>query len=254
MIENHQWEPPETLEETLKRLFVPAPLYIRYLYQKSLRRGEKELRFIPELADPARTSLDVGANKGVYAYALSLHSRRVHAFEPNPKLFKVLKKWGRGKIDLHPMALSDVTGSANLFIPRSAKGFSNQGASLSTDKVTSAHGVLSVQCSRLDDLGIEDVGFMKIDVEGAETRVIEGARETIERDRPVMMLELEEKHTGRPIEDMVADVVALGYECRYVLGERLASFEGFDPVRQHRNAKVEDYVFNFIFRPSESAG
>lgn len=54
MSDPRTWSPPETLEETAKRLFVPGALYIRYLYRKELRRGEPEIRLIPSLADLAR--------------------------------------------------------------------------------------------------------------------------------------------------------------------------------------------------------
>ncbi|HEV2532603.1 FkbM family methyltransferase, partial [Phenylobacterium sp.] len=149
------WTPPESLEETAKRLFVPPPLYARYKYRKELRKGEREIRLVPFLADPARLAIDVGANKGVWTYALLQHGCEVAAFEPNPKLFSVLKRWAHGKAQLHPIALSDTSGEAVLMVPKSEAGYSNQGASLSVDKLNGqAFGAVTVEARRLDDCGL----------------------------------------------------------------------------------------------------
>ena len=69
------WEPPWTLEERLKFALVPVPLYMRYRIAKERRHGEAEIALLPFLADPARVSLDIGANKGVYAWLLKDYSR-----------------------------------------------------------------------------------------------------------------------------------------------------------------------------------
>ncbi|MEQ8228569.1 MAG: FkbM family methyltransferase [Rhodospirillales bacterium] len=250
MSDPRTWSPPETLEETAKRLLVPGALYIRYLYRKELRRGEPEIRLIPSLADPARLALDIGANKGVYTFALLRHCRRVHAFEPNPKLFRVLKRWAKGKAELYDTALSDTTGEADLLVPRSPKGYSNQGASLSAIKVAGDHGIARVTTARLDDLGLHDVGFMKIDVEGAEMAVLNGARETIARDKPVMMIELEAGHTGRPLPDLIAEVESHGYHGKALVGDALTPLSEIDLARHHDPANRADYLFNFIFMPA----
>ena len=244
------WTPPESLEEKLKRLLVPGGLYIRYLAQKEQRRGEREIGLIPFLADPRRVSLDVGANKGVYTHALLPHSAAVHAFEPNPKLFRILSGWARGRATLHDLALGDTTGEADLLVPRYGGGYSNQGGSLSAVKVTGEHGSLPVRTARLDDLDLGAIGFIKIDVEGFEMQVVAGAAETLRRDRPSLLIEIEERHTHRPLEESVADVCAHGYRCLALVGGVLTPFERIDLDRHHRRReRREDYVFNFIFLP-----
>lgn len=244
------WEPPLKFEEHLKRM-LPPRARIAYLHDRNLRKGEPELRLVPILADKRRVSIDVGANKGVYSYALLPHSKAVHAFEPNPKLFRVLSDWARGQVELHPEALSNVSEVADLLVPRSANGFSNQGASLSATKVSGDHRKLPVRAVRFDDLGIGDVGFMKIDVEGFEREVLEGAAETLRRDRPNLLIEMEEAHTHVPISDMVATVMGYGYNCFALVRGTLTPFARLDPEAHHRRpASREDYVFNFIFLPS----
>ncbi|MDB5467116.1 MAG: FkbM family methyltransferase [Phenylobacterium sp.] len=243
------WEPPLKFEERLKAL-LPPRARIAYLYNRNLRNGEPELHLISVLSDKRRVSIDVGANKGVYSYALRPHSKAVHAFEPNPKLFRVLRSWAHGQVELHPEALSNVSETADLLVPRSENGFSNQGASLSATKVSGDHRKLAVRAVRFDDLGIRDVGFMKIDVEGFEREVLEGAADTLRRDRPNLLIEMEEAHTKVPITDMVGTVTAYGYSCFALVRGTLTPFARLDPEKHHRSpACREDYVFNFIFLP-----
>ena len=245
------WRPPENFEERMKRLFVPPGVYIRHLYRRELRKGEREFPLVPFLARRDRVSLDIGANKGVYSYALLRCSAAVHAFEPNPKLFRILKSWGAGDIYLHEVALSNETGQARLLVPRSPSGYSNQGGSLSSVKVAGQEcGEMVVQASRLDDLGISNVGFIKIDVEGFEMQVLEGAKATLERDRPNLQIEIEEKHTMRPLPQVVHEVCGYGYQCLCLLGHALSPFSALDLEGNHRQPKnAGDYVFNFIFIP-----
>ena len=247
------WAPPEELEETAKRLFVPPAMYIRYRYAKELRKGEREIKLVPFLADPKRAALDIGANKGVYTYALlRAGCREVHAFEPNPKLFGVLSRWARGKATLHAEALSDTTGEAVLMVPHSKAGYSNQGASLSAQKLNGQDfGAVPVKTLRLDDAGIADVGFIKIDVEGFEMQVLQGAVETLRRDRPTLLVEIEEKHTKRSLAEMVAEVCAYGYDCLALKRGVLTPFAQLDLAVSHDPNLRGDYIFNFVFLPVE---
>jgi FkbM family methyltransferase len=244
------WIPPSTLSEKMKRRIVPPALYIRYRYAREMRHGEKEIRLVPFLARKDRISLDVGANKGVYAYAMLAHSAAVHAFEPNPKLFAMLQRWAQGRVQLHAAALSSTSGVADLLVPRTTAGYSNQGASLSSVKVSGAHGTVKVDAVRLDDLDMPPVGFIKIDVEGFELEVLKGAAETVRRDRPNLLIEIEEAHTAAPLPEMIAEVCAYGYRCLALQRGTLRVFERIDVEAHHRKPRSrEDYIFNFIFLP-----
>ncbi len=246
------WQQPLTVEEQLKARLVPPGLYIRYLYAKALRRGERELHLLPHLARRDKISLDIGANKGVYSYALRGHSRAVHAFEPNPKPLATLRAWGHGRIHIHPTALSDHSGAATLRVPKTISGYSNQGASLSATKVAGAHAAVHVDSQRLDDLDLRDVGFVKIDVEGFEREVLRGAAATLRRERPNLLIELEERHTRVPLPDLIAEVCDYGYDAFALIDGQLRNFAHIDLDRHHRNpASKSDYVFNFIFLPRD---
>ncbi len=243
------WIPPTNFEERLKALLVPPSLYIRYKAQKEWWRGEPEFRLLPFLVDRRRNAIDVGANKGTYTYALARLAKHVWAFEPNPKMFKILERGMAANVTAAMVALSDRSGQAELRVPRMRKGgFSNQGGSLSATKIAANYRAVAVEARRLDDLKLSDIGFMKIDVEGFEAEVLDGARETIRRSRPVMIIELEERYTKVPIEVALRRVLDLGYVGMFLADGTLRPLEQFDPVAHHRGADAA-YVANFVFFP-----
>jgi FkbM family methyltransferase len=243
------WVPPTSLEERLRRSCIPPRLALRWDLFQALRHGERELRLVPMLADRARISIDVGANRGIWTEMLRRHSRSVLAFEPNPKMFAELStRLGPGATAL-PFALSDGSGEAELRIPRRRKGYSNQGGTLAHDSLGGrAYGMVRVPMRRLDDVATGDVGLIKIDVEGHELAVLRGAAALIARCRPVLVIEMEEKHLHRPIAEAIAEVAALGYR------PHVAGRDGPLPLRREDLPRLHgpgasDYVFNWIFLP-----
>jgi len=244
------WSPRNTLEEELKFLVVPPRLYIRYRAAKESWKGERELHLLPALVDPDRVAVNAGANKGVWSHLLAKRCGTVHAFEPNPKLFTVLKKCAGGNVTCHPLALSDESGTARLNVPVGHGGYSNQRGTLRQLDEDEPFGAVEVKTARLDELELGDVGFIKINVEGHELKVLRGARETLTRCRPNLIIEIEEKHTGRPIEDQVAEVEAYGYRCLVYHRGSLKFFADMDPDAIHRRPEAAaDYIFNFVFLP-----
>lgn len=247
-----QWEPPFTLEEKLKHTVIPPGFFIKRIAKREWNKGERELRLLPFLVDRNKVSLDIGACWGVYTYYLAKMCPTVYTFEPNPKIFKILKRNAASNVKLFPYALSNVTQNAELRVPKGRKGYSNQGASLSTKKVDGEHGKVQVEAKRLDDLRIKNIGFIKIDVEGFEAQVIEGGAETIKSNKPNLLIEMEEKHTKEPIEESIARIEALGYETFVIIDNQLRTIDYFDAEDNHRNKKKgSDYIFNFIFLPKK---
>ena len=247
------WSPPTTLRERIKRALFSPRQELKRVIARELRRGEPELRLLPELVDPTRAAIDVGANRGVWTHQLATLCPRVYAYEPNPKMFAILDAARPANAEARQIALSDRTGVASLKVPRSARGFSNQHASLETNWPGSMEvGVVEVATARLDDLDLEPCGFIKIDVEGHEPAVIAGALGLIARDRPTLLIELEERHSDRSIEASIADVEALGYDAFVFKDGAVRPIGAFDPEADHRAAvETPGYVFNFIFKPRE---
>ena len=183
-----QWVPPKTLEEKVRDFVVPDWLRIRERAWRERRKGEKEIKLIPKLLSNCNRAIDIGANVGVWSYWLSKYAKKVESFEPNPKIFNALKNIKIKNVNSYNIALSNKTGSVDLLVPKGRKGFSNQGASLSSIKVQGEHKSISIEAKRLDEYNFLDVDFMKIDVEGHEHEVIEGAQETIKTFKPTMVI------------------------------------------------------------------
>ena len=247
---NEEWIPPKTLEEKVRDFIVPDWLRIRERAWREKRKGEKEIKIIPNLLVNCNRAIDIGANVGVWSYWLSKYAKQVESFEPNPKIFNVLKNIKIKNVNSYNIALSNKSGSVDLLVPKGSKGFSNQGASLSSIKVQGEHKRISIEAKCLDEYNFLDVDFIKIDVEGHEHEVIEGAQETINKFKPTMVIEMEEKHNRIPIEDQISSVEKLGYKCCVLINEKIIQIEEIDLNKFHRNPTSNDsYLFNFIFYP-----
>ncbi len=247
---NEEWIPPKTLEEKVRDFIVPDWLRIRERAWREKRKGEKEIKIIPNLLVNCNRAIDIGANVGVWSYLLSKYARQVESFEPNPKIFNALKNIKIKNVNSYNIALSNKSGSVDLLIPKGSKGFSNQGASLSSIKVQGEHKSISIEAKCLDEYNFLDVDFIKIDVEGHEHEVIEGAQETINKFKPTMVIEMEEKHNQIPIEDQISSVEKLGYKCCVLMNKKIIQIEEVDLNKFHRNpANNDSYLFNFIFYP-----
>jgi FkbM family methyltransferase len=249
---NKSWVPLSTFEEKLKHLLIPSGFYIKHLIKKHLKKGESELHLLRFLVNPDKDAIDVGANKGIYSYLLAQLVQHVYAFEPNPKIFRILKKHLPENARAYDVALSDKNGDGELLVPKSVKNdrYSNQGASLSTVKVSGPHRKVDVKERTLDSYEFNNIGFIKIDVEGFESTVLKGAVNTIKQNMPTLLIELEERHTGRPVVELVHEVENYGYKAFYLKQAQLTCFSQFNPVLEHRETiNQRDYVNNFLFFP-----
>lgn len=244
--------PPHTFEERVKRALTPPWMELARITQRELRHGEPGLRLLPFLVDPDRAAIDAGANRGIWTGLMVRHCRTVWAFEPNPKLYAFLQSALGEAADCRQVALSDRDGEAPLMVPGADGRYSNQHASLSAAKVAAApHMDVPVRVARLDSLDPPPVGFMKVDVEGHERQVIEGARGVIERDRPAMIVEIEERHTGRDLGEDLDFYQSLGYAAFGMRKGHLVPRARLDIGRDHREAvDAPGYVNNFVFLPA----
>ena len=83
---------------------------LKRVIARELRKGEPELRLLPDLVDPKRAAVDVGANRGVWTHQMAAICPRVYAFEPNPKMFAILDAARPSNAEARQIALSDRTG------------------------------------------------------------------------------------------------------------------------------------------------
>jgi FkbM family methyltransferase len=172
----------------------------KIFYLKPGRYEQETERFIRQNVKPGMTVLDIGANTGYMTLLLAdlvgAHGH-VHAFEPMPANYELLRKNvqsnGLSQVHLHAFALSERKGEATLHIDPGNDGGNTIGDVRGED--WNGHAAITVATEALDDFlarpGIGEVGFIKIDVEGAESLVFAGAGKLLSRlDAPLIVCEV----------------------------------------------------------------
>lgn len=219
---------------------------------------EPELWLVPAVCDKEMIAIDVGANTGVYSYYMSKFSRDVIAFEPNTDLWKDLRRLLGKEFHLEAVALSGKVSEATLRIDASNSGIStieeNNDMICAKDKEAIVSRV--VQTRPLDGYQLSEVSMIKIDVEGHEEAVIEGAGDTIRRNRPVLIIESEDRHNPGSPRRLAETFLNMAYRVFYVKDRQLLEFDSLreedtDPERIGREGST--YINNFVFIPSEQA-
>ena len=209
--------------------------------------------------------VDIGVNWGLYSYCL----RRlvgphgwVYGFEPNPAMAPALRRLRRlSRVTIESVGLSDREGEAELRIPVVDGRQSDYLASLVTRPDVSASEVIfTVPVRRLDEMlpaTGSTVGFIKCDVEGHELAVLSGACETLNRSRPRILVEIEQRHTEIDIGETFALMYGHGYRGYALAGHRLRPIEEFDVQRDQLDlldgfpGLLQGYINQFLFVPDE---
>jgi len=164
-------------------------------HQLLFLQGERsipERHLVRGLLRPGMRVVDVGANIGYYVsmYQQVIGSTgRITCIEPSPENLAELhlnvseNAWRN--VIIHECAVGRYAGIVGL------RSGVNSGV------VSIDEGVFQASMCRLDELIVEQCDFLKIDVDGYEWHVLEGAKNVIERDRPVLFLEYHSELVGR---------------------------------------------------------
>jgi len=192
---------------------------------------EDELAALPDLIVPGSRCLDVGAKHGAYTLAMADAAGpegRVVAFEPLPGPRRVVRAGrrllGGRTVDVRSAAVAAASGAGTIGLPV-RRGIPVPGRAFLTSHAEGLgsnagwrHRTIAVPLVSLDDWceqhAIDDVAAIKIDVEGAEQHVLDGASRLIERDHPMLLVELEDRHLGRfgtTAQKVFDGLVARGY-------------------------------------------
>ncbi|MDQ4081928.1 MAG: FkbM family methyltransferase, partial [Actinomycetota bacterium] len=174
----------------------------------------------------------------------------------------------RRNVTVYQFALSDRNGTGELHIPSVGGCPVDALATLDSRRPAFREVYRSVpaELRRLDDVlprGGPRLSFVKCDVDGHELRVLKGAEETVKRDRPLLLVEIEQRVQGerRDVSETFRYVEELGY-VGYLLGERgLAPLADFD-IERDQIALLDEsmmtvilpgYVNEFFFVPPDRA-
>jgi FkbM family methyltransferase len=195
--------------------------YSELLTIRNLRPGQDEIDLIRSLPEQA-VMFDVGAHVGIWTCALATAHPRgsVHAFEASPGTFATLRRnVGRnnlGNVALNQVAVSDSTGTLEFQAPKNASVFGRIRAAGNSQHRFDQSEIVTVPALRLADYcrakGIERIDFLKVDVEGAEPRVLRGLLSEIPVGK--IWIEVDEGNLtdmGQSISELAEVVTAAGY-------------------------------------------
>ena len=144
-----------------------------------------------------RVCLDIGSNIGQWTRPLSKKFESVVCFEPNPNFRECFNKNIKdNNVILWPVGLSDKEHKAkqdfNSTVLRNEDG--------------------DIDCRTLDSFGLTNVDFVKIDVDGFEVPLLNGARETLTKNNPVINIEMKRDKRSNIAQESEAILKKLGYE------------------------------------------
>ena len=156
-----------------------------------------------------KTCYDIGANMGYTSLILSRNFENVYAFEPSSICKKLKKNVSRNKkIHTFNIAISDHDGKLVMEkreIPwKSDQLVAAEGAI--DDAWGKLIGKVTMDCKKIDSIDIMKPDFMKIDVEGFELDVINGALETIRRYKPSIFIEVHSSVIGSEIKNILSSL------------------------------------------------
>lgn len=250
------------LRTTLSHLawkLAPMQMHERYLAHDKFAEREEDI--IGDIVDPTRGSIDVGANLGRYTVLLSKHTDFVIAFEPHPEVARLLRDLVRRKgIDnvtiIEKAASSTADKARPFFLPPEGTGHST----LEQTAQTGSTDVTEVITATLDQLANQNVGFVKIDVEGHEYDVLCGAKQFIAANSPTFLIEIETFIAPGQIAIIREFFDERNYAGYYIYKNGLHPIDAFDSRLQDRKAldwsrsrREMDFVNNFLFAPKGTA-
>jgi FkbM family methyltransferase len=198
-----------------------SPGYAAHLWKAVTQQHHRELlplfsRYIPRDG----VVVDVGAHAGQFAklFARCAASGRVYAIEPSAYARSILSIVVRlrrlSNVAIVPVALGAETRQAQLSTPIKASGSHGYGLAHLGEpeerwRRVSIETVTETTMDALTaELKLDRLDFIKADIEGNEMRLLVGARQTIARFRPRLLLELNDAHLARA-GDTMADAFAL---------------------------------------------
>ncbi|MBI2730281.1 MAG: FkbM family methyltransferase [Sphingobacteriales bacterium] len=241
--------------------FIEKIKLIRRAWLYRLRSDAGEISYLLNKVPEGSVVFDIGAHKGAYTYWMQKaagNEGKVISFEPQQKGFTFLRalvktmRWQN--VIVENLALSNLISEKTLFIKKQALSISYE-ASLENkyadnfmeEKVSTI--TINDYCKRKNMVP----SFIKIDVEGHEWEVLQGAEEILQEYHPAILLECEARHIGKEkVIQCFNYLKSLGYNSSFVYKNSRRPLSEFD-FNKHQNQTTDkfwrspDYCNNFIF-------
>jgi FkbM family methyltransferase len=196
-------------------------LYARFYVLGKTLAEPRERHFLRSQVEPGMVVFDVGANLGFYTLLLAGRvgpTGRVHAFEPDPLSFEILKSRaaGRANVEINQTAVGDHEGHITLYTNRSNRADNRVHPSLGAETAEAVEVPLTTLDGYCAARGIERIDAVKMDIQGAEVSALAGFRKTLARLKPRwMLIEFSPEHlrgAGSSPEAFWAILGELGFE------------------------------------------
>lgn len=182
MREHYGWQFPDLETHLPKMLKKSVDKGLPAEYQIAVRRRSIEL------CNKRDVALDIGANVGLWSRDLVKSFSRVIAFEPVALFRECLESNVTGEnFEVRPIALGDQDTMGTMIITEDNSG--------STHLDPETIGTGNIQVVRLDNLNFHNINYIKVDCEGYEYRILQGAEQTIRHCRPIVVIEQKSHNT-----------------------------------------------------------
>jgi FkbM family methyltransferase len=221
---SNSWTRLQLLFAILYRRKVPIPsFFFRFFYSCNLiisdsgcTTGDAKFLEAYMMPEKGKCFVDVGAYRGMWSMFVARSGVEVHAFEPSPIPYAVLAEKVKKYPNLHTYQCA--LGGKDSIVKLSLTPFSLLG------RITEKSGISEKNTAdavirTLDGLKIEEVGVIKVDTEGYEVPILMGAKDTILKNRPRLIIEVH-KGTGDALPDFSEELHRVenilrdfGYSC-----------------------------------------
>ena len=142
-------------------------------------RQEQQRTNALRYVESKRNCIDIGSHVGLWTRELASKFEQVYCFEPNPVFIECFKKnITETNVQLFQYGLSNNEHTASMKETNSTMMNDEPG---------------SIQCRTLDSFNLNNIDFIKIDVDGFEVKVLSGAIETITRNKPAINIEMKKE-------------------------------------------------------------
>jgi len=177
----------ETYEANGVKLYVEDDMIIRSIPKNGPFEPETTAWIFDKISE--KTFVDVGVSTGWFSCAVAARGTPVFGFEPLPNSYRRCIE----NLELNDLTMTLVNAAVSDFIGTASFQYNSRlpltsGASL-LKNIGGNRASMEVDVVRLDDFDIPSIGVMKVDVEGNEMAVLRGAKQTIAKHRPHMVLE-----------------------------------------------------------------
>lgn len=218
------------------------------------------IAYIINTVTNGQTVFDIGAHKAGYLYFFLQQAGingKIYAFEPQSNLYNYIvnckKIFGWKNVVVEQLALSDSDSSTTLYIPvnKVSKG-SAPGATIVSPGEQLFNGITeTVKTQTLDNYcKINNIqpDFLKIDVEGNELKIFNGATEILKKYKPKIIVEIETRHVGKQkVRETFDFLKSMGYNGRFIKGQTFLALDFFDFDKYQSLDDKANYCNNFIF-------